>query len=419
MYLLYSLFFAVALVVGAPYFVYRSLRGEGYGSAWLARFRVPAVNPEGKPSIWVHAVSVGEVIAAATLLPKLREAFPEKRIALSVTTVTGRRIAEEKLRSAATDVFYCPFDFATLVRRVIGRVKPVALVVIETEIWPTLFREVRRAGGATFVVNGRISDRSYPRYRRIRWFLRTFLAELDCLCMQNTLYAERIRAMGAPEERVRVTGSLKFDASPYLPREGRGRVLPERRRIWIGGSTLDSEEKILLSVFARLRQKSPELLLVLAPRHPNRFEEVVALSERWGFEVARRSEAGSPSESVEVFVLDTLGELAGLFAEADYVFVGGSLVDWGGHNIIEPAAEGKPVLFGPHMQNFPDIARSFLEADAAIEVANEEELLGAMEDLVSRPERCRALGENALRVIEENRGATDRTIAAMKEHMTP
>ena len=225
--------------------------------------------------------------------------------------------------------------------------------------------------------------------------------------------------MGAPEERVRVTGSLKFDALPYSLREGRGRVLPERRRIWIGGSTLDSEEKILLSVFARLRQKNPELLLVLAPRHRNRFEEVVALSEGHGFEVARRSEAGSLSESVEVFVLDTLGELSGLFAEADYVFIGGSLVDWGGHNIIEPASEGKPVLFGPHMQNFPDIAGSFLAADAAIEVANEEELLDAMEDLVSRPERCRTLGKNALRVIEENRGATDRTIAAMKEYMTP
>jgi 3-deoxy-D-manno-octulosonic-acid transferase len=417
MYLLYSFLFVAILAAGVPYFLYKSLRREGYIASWLARFREPDVNPEGSPSIWIHAVSVGEVIAAATLLPRMREAFPDKRIAISVTTVTGRRIADEKLRSDSTDVFYCPFDLATLVRRVIRRVKPVALVVIETEIWPNLFREVRRTGGATFLVNGRISDRSYPRYRRLRWLFETYLAEIDCFCMQNGLYAERIVSMGARKERVRVTGSLKFDATPQARVEGKTRVLPEGRKIWIAGSTLDPEERMLLDVFSALHRRDAELLLVLAPRHPRRFDEVAAIAKREGFEVARRSTSTTPPESADVFILDTLGELAGVYAEADYVFVGGSLVDWGGHNIIEPAAEGKPVLFGPHMQNFADIARSFLDQDAAVQVAGEEGLLVAMEDLLRRPERCRALGENALRVIEANRGATERTIAAMKERL--
>ncbi|MGH9335615.1 MAG: 3-deoxy-D-manno-octulosonic acid transferase [Vicinamibacteria bacterium] len=411
-YLLYSFLYGCALLLSIPYFLYRSRREPALGASLRERFRGASVNPEGERSIWIHAVSVGEVIAAAILVPRLKEAYPRTRLALSVTTPTGRRVAEERL-TGVDDLFYCPFDLAFLVRRTMARVRPKALIVIETEIWPNLLREARRAGAVTMLVNGRISDRSFPGYLRIRFFLRRYLREFDRFLMQDDTYARRIAEIGATERLVRVTGSLKFDAPLNGSAPRSARLTPEGRRILIGGSTLDPEERILLSVFERLRRSTPGLFLVLAPRHVPRFDEVYELARSRGLTIARRSR-GESAGGVDVLLLDTLGELASIYAEADIVFVGGSLASWGGHNIIEPASLGKPVLFGPHMHNFADIARLFLENDAAVQVKDEDDLERALRELLARPERCGELSKKALDVVSENRGAATRSVAELK-----
>jgi 3-deoxy-D-manno-octulosonic-acid transferase len=415
MYLLYSVLYTGALLLSVPYFLYRSLREPGFGRSLVERVRGPASSADGARTIWIHAVSVGEAITALTLVRRLGTALPDAKVVLSVTTPTGRKVAEERLGSRAA-VFYCPFDLAVLVRRAMRRIRPAALVVIETEFWPHLFREARRAGAAVLLVNGRISDRSFPGYSRIRFFIERFLAPVDRFLMQNELYASRAAALGAKRETIRVVGSLKFDGVPEET-VAIGRLTPPDRIILIGGSTLHPEEEILLRVFERMRGSVPALLLVLAPRHASRFEEVSELARARGLAVARRTRPESAPSRPDVLVLDTLGELASVYAEADYVFVGGSLASWGGHNIIEPASKGKPVLFGPHMQNFADIARLFLDAGAAIQVESEADLENALGALLARPERTRELSRNALRVVEENRGAVDRTVREIEELM--
>ncbi len=413
MYLLYSFLYGCALVLSAPYFLYRSLREPGFGASLGERLLGAKVNPRGERSIWIHAVSVGEVIAAGILVPRLREAFPGTRLALSVTTPTGRKVAEERL-SGIDDLFYCPFDLSFILRKMLARVRPTALIVIETEIWPNLLREARRAGAVTLLVNGRISDRSFPGYFRIRFFLRRYLKEIDRFLMQGETYARRIEEIGAPRESIRVVGSLKFDAAQDGAAPPSARVTPEGRRILVAGSTLDPEERIVFSVFERLRISAPDLFLAIAPRHLPRFDAVWELASARGLRVARRSRGENVGEA-DVLVLDTLGELASIYAEADYAFVGGSLASWGGHNIIEPASWGKPVLFGPHMQNFADIARIFLDAGAAIQVRDEAELESALRDLLASRERCEELSRNAQAVVAENRGASNRTVSALKE----
>jgi len=415
MYHLYSALFSGLLVIGLPYLLYRSLREKGYARSLSERFALAdrALVAPKEPPIWIHAVSVGEVLAVATLLPSLKNAFPDTPVIVSVITVTGRQVAADKLVGVDA-VFYCPFDLAFLVRRVVAKMRPRALVVMETELWPHLLREARRAGAVTMVANGRISDGSFPRYQAIAGVMKHYLEQVDLFCMQDELYAERIAALGAPAEKIKLTGSLKFDGLPQASSRD-GRVFPEGRRILVCGSTLAGEEAALLSIFESLREDYPDLFLVIAPRHAPRFDEVYQLARGRGLRVARRSSPRVAAADTDVLILDTLGELASLYREADYVFVGGSLADKGGHNIIEPASEGKPVLFGPHMQNFADIARSFLEAEAVLQVEDAAALEAALRELIENPDKGRALGERARRVVEEKRGASERTTAALKE----
>ena len=413
MYHLYSVLFSGLLVISLPYLLYRSLCEKGYARSLRERFGITELGAPKEPSIWIHAVSVGEVLAAATLLPSLKKAFPDTPVVVSVITVTGRQVAADKL--AGVDVvFYCPFDLAFLVRRVVKKMRPRALVVMETELWPHLLREVRRAGAVAMVANGRISDGSFPRYQAIAGVMKHYLEQVDVFCMQDELYAERIAALGAPAGKIKLTGSLKFDglpqASPYY-----GRVFPEGRRVLVGGSTLAGEEAALLSIFTSLRKDYPDLFLVIAPRHAPRFDEVYELARGRDVRVSRRSSPAAMPADTDVLILDTFGELASLYREADYVFVGGSLADQGGHNIIEPASDGKPVLFGPHMQNFADIARSFLEAEAVVQVEDAGALEAALRELIESPDKGRTLGERARRVVEEKRGASERTTAVLKE----
>jgi 3-deoxy-D-manno-octulosonic-acid transferase len=357
---------------------------------------------------------VGEVLTARALLPQLRERYPRYRLFLSTTTMTGQQIARNNLQYV-DEVFYFPFDLGFVVNRTLRLVKPKMFIMMETEIWPNLLRACQRAGIKTVLVNGRISSRSYPRYRLARPFLRRVLAHVDRFCMQSEESARRIIDMGAEPDRVVVTGSLKFDslelpgASTAAADRGRNRVLryfrisPDRPVI-IAASTLKGEETPVLEAFQRIRARVPEVLLIIAPRKPERFDEVEQIARRGGWNVARRSELPVDAEPRhDIVVLDTIGELAQLYQVATAVFVGGSLVDQGGHNILEPAVFGKPIVFGPYMQNFAEIARAFIDNDAAIQVRTGRELEHALMGLLADPVRRARLGAAARALVEANR----------------
>jgi 3-deoxy-D-manno-octulosonic-acid transferase len=413
MYLFYSFLLTLALLVGLPYFVYRGLRTGKYWPSLRERlgFLPASLNARGQQSIWIHAVSVGEVIATRPILPLLRERFADFPVFVSVTTLTGRQVAERQLRDA-DGVFFCPFDWAWIVKRAVRRIQPRLLLLVDTEIWPHLTRACHDSGAVVLLVNGRISDTSYPRYRRIRPFMRRFLKEIDCFCMQSPRYRERIIDLGAEPDRVEVVGSLKFDAD--VPGRGKpsvaAQLVPSDRPVIVVGSTLAPEEEILLEAFGELRKDHSELFLVLAPRHPDRFDEVAQLASSPGWKVVRRTALDAPPREADVMILDTIGELASVYGRADMVFVGGSLATWGGHNLVEPAIVGKPIVFGPHMSNFKEMARMFIEADAAIQVDNRERLTEALKELMRDPDRRTSLGKNASELVRSNRGAGQKTV---------
>jgi 3-deoxy-D-manno-octulosonic-acid transferase len=426
MYLLYSVLIVAFFAVMSPYLAYQAVRYRKYVRSLPQRlgYLPLSFNLDGDESIWIHAVSVGEVLTARALLPELRERYPRLRIFLSTTTMSGQEIAKNNLQYVDA-VFYFPFDLGFVVNRTLLLVKPRLFIMMETEIWPNLLRACRREGVKTMLVNGRISSRSYPRYRLARPFFRRVLRDVDRFCMQGEESARRIIDIGADPSRVVVTGSLKFDSlegpgTPAVDR-GRNRVLryfriTAGRPVVIAASTLKGEEEPVLEAFQRIRATMTNALLIVAPRKPERFDEVERLARRSGWSVARRSELPVDSEPRDdVVILDTIGELAQLYQVATAVFVGGSLVDAGGHNILEPAVFGKAIVFGPHMQNFAEIAQTFLDNGAGIQVRNGRELEPVLVELLSNPIRRASLGAAARALVEANRGARSKSLAVIAE----
>jgi 3-deoxy-D-manno-octulosonic-acid transferase len=431
MYLLYSLLTLLIFVVVSPYFVYQAIRYKKYIGNLRERLGYLPIsfNLDGEESIWIHAVSVGEALTARALAADLKARYPRLRLFLSTTTIAGQQVAKASLGRVVDAVFYFPFDWGFIVRRTLSLVKPRLFIMMETEIWPHLLRECRRRGVKTAVINGRISSRSYPRYRLIRPFFRRVLADVDRFCMQSEESARRLIDLGADPARVTMTGSLKFDSLEAPPPSGTGtahgkprerllrffRVSPSRTVI-VAGSTMRGEEAAVLKAFKRVKDTKSHVLAILAPRHPDRFGEVERLARDAGFVTARRSELPIDAEPrADVVVLDTLGELAQLYQVATVVFVGGSLADHGGHNILEPAVFGKPVIFGPHMQNFKEIAEAFVGSGAAIQVRNEQELDDTILALVRDPVQRARLGAAARALVEANRGAKGKTLAVIGE----
>jgi 3-deoxy-D-manno-octulosonic-acid transferase len=426
MYLVYSLLSLVAFVVASPYFLYRALRhGKYVGNLQQRLGYLPiSFNVDGDPSIWIHAVSVGEALTARALAADLKARYPRLRLFLSTTTIAGQQVARRNLQDV-DGVFYFPFDWTFIVRRTVNVVKPRVFVMMETEIWPNLLRECRRRGVRTVMINGRISSRSYPRYRVVRPFFRRVLAEIDRFCMQSEESARRVIDLGADPAKVTVTGSLKFESLelPSASSQGRprGRVLrffrlPPSRTVLVAGSTMRGEEDAILRAFARIRAMAPGAIAILAPRHPERFAEVEALARAATFHTLRRSELPIDAEPrADVIVLDTIGELEQVYQLATVAFVGGSLVDHGGHNILEPAVFGKPIVFGPHMQNFKEIADAFLQSSAAVQVHSERELEETLLTLATDPARRAGLGAAARALVAANRGAKQKTLAAFEE----
>ena len=430
MYAFYTALIVLFALVVSPWLAYQALRYRKYVGSLAQRMGYLPVsfNIDGEPSIWIHAVSVGELLTARPLITALRERHPSLRLFVSTTTMSAQQLARRSVPDADA-VFYFPFDLGFVVRRTLDLVKPKLFLMMETELWPNLLRECRRRGIKTAVVNGRLSSRSFPRYRRVRGFFARVLADVDRFCVQSEESARRFAEIGAPPDRITVTGSLKFDSlepstASLHARRGE-RVLryfrfPAARPVFVAGSTMKGEEAVVLRMFRRLKAAQPSSILLIAPRHPERFDEVVRMAEHEGFRTVRRSDLPIDLEPrADVVVLDTIGELAIVYQVGTVVFVGGSLVPTGGHNILEPAVYARPVLFGPHMQNFAEIAAAFVANDAGVQAESESAFEAQALSLMSDPVRRARLGAAARALVESNRGARDKTLAVLDGLLVP
>lgn len=423
MYILYSVLVLVVFVIASPWFAYQAIRYKKYvGSLGQRMGYLPvSFNMDGDESIWIHAVSVGEVLTARPLIADLRRRYPDLRLFLSTTTMAGQQLARRSVPNVDA-VFYFPFDLGIVVRRTLDLVRPRLFLMMETEIWPVLLRECRARGIRTAVVNGRLSSRSFPRYRWIRPFMRRVLDDIDRFCVQSDESARRFIEIGADPARMVVTGSLKFDSlEPSTPARARDRVLryfriASARPVIVAGSTMKGEETAVLRAFRRIRSTSPSALLVIAPRHPERFDEVADLCRSEGWKTLRRSRdlAIDAEPRGDIVVLDTIGELAVVYQLGTVVFVGGSLVATGGHNVLEPAIYGKPIVFGPHMDNFREIADACVAAGAAVRLDDAAQLEPTLVALLGDPVRRARLGAAARALVEANRGAKDKTMSALE-----
>ena len=433
MYWIYSALLVVTLVLSTPWWLWHMLRHGKYRSGWSERLgRVPRRlrQPAKSETIWIHAVSVGEVLAVTHLVTELKQQLRDYRIVVSTTTDTGQKLAQQKFGEA--NVFRAPLDLPWAVQAFMDALRPRMLVLAESEFWPNLLHSARQSSAAVAVVNARVSDRSLPRYKRFRALFARVLAEVDLLLAQSEEDARRLVAIGAPAERVHVGGNLKFEVKPLARGElhawladviQHGSIGP----VIVAGSTLEGEEAMLLDAFRALRERYSQAMLILAPRHPERFDPVAALLALSAVSFQRRSLLSNlplirnprmsgapedPSLAGGVLLLDSIGELASVYEFADLAFIGGSLVPKGGHNVLEPAYFGVPILVGPHTENFRDIIDIFRRADA-LRVVTPETLARVMLDLLEKVEERERLGRNARDVMHSQQGATRRTAEAL------
>lgn len=415
MYALYSVMLTLALLAYSPVFLLHRLGRAGYGRAF--RQRLGRIEPglPAEPRCWVHAVSVGEAATAVPLVDGIRRRWPELSVVVTTVTPTGARIVAEQLGQAATHRYF-PLDLPGPVRRAIEAVRPRFFVGMETELWPNFLRALAARGIPSIIANGRISDRSFRRYRRIRWLMARILARVSLFAMQSEEDARRIIALGAPADRVVVTGNLKTDLLPQ-PKDTPWPALlglAATDLLWIAGSTHRGEEALILDVFVRLRSSFPALALLIAPRHPERAEEVERLVVERGGRAIRRTALPDAAVRGAVVILDTVGELADLYRLATVVFVGGSLVPSGGHNMLEPALRRKPVVYGPHTGNFRDSAELLEGAGGALVVKDAAELTRAMLRLLDSDEVRRRMGEAAFAAVATKQGAVGQTLALLE-----
>jgi 3-deoxy-D-manno-octulosonic-acid transferase len=418
---LYSLALGTAMLVSLPYWLVEMVRHGKYRKGMGERLgRVPArlrLRRANEPSIWVHAVSVGEVLAVTGLVEELQRRFPRNRIFVSTTTDTGQALARNKFGDAS--VFYFPMDFGFAIRPYLQALRPRLVVIAETEFWPNFLRLAHTNGARVAVVNARISDRSWPNYRRFRGVLRNVLENVDVFLAQTGQDAERLRDIGVSSERVRVGGNLKFEipvpASPAIVGQLRTSIAASGAGpVLVCGSTVDGEEPLLLKALEHLLVRHPGAVMILAARHPERFAEVASLLEKMSIRFLRRSSWNGEPLNGGVLLLDTIGELAALYALADVAFVGGSLVPRGGHNIIEPAQYGVATVVGNHTENFRDIVGLFQSRDA-VRIVGPAELPLVLMDLLANDAERRALGQRAAETMRSQMGATARVADALQE----
>ncbi len=478
MYFVYSLILALGMLLLLPWFFYQALRHKKYlVSAYQSQrlgFLPKGLVPPGESSIWIHAVSVGEVLAVVPLARRIKELFPDLPLLVSTTTLTGQEMAKARLGgpalshstgAVADGFFYFPFDWPGSVRRALRRAKPKLVIIAETEIWPHFLREAARAGIPVVFVNSRISDRSFGRYQKVKWFTRSVLAFPAAFLAQTEEDRRRLIELGAPAEKVRVSGNLKYDlaeppATQLVEELLRGIALHGRESVLVAGSTMPGEEEIIGAAFAELQGSYPKALWVLAPRHPERFDAVADWVFHRGWRLLRRSQmacpepapssrracpesstlrsqtdgrsrrgdlrasaagqrdAASAAENMdwpEVLLVDSMGELAGLYRLATVAYIGGSLVRHGGHNPLEPALFARPIVFGASMENFREMARALVNEGAAAVVTDGEELKKTLLALSADEARRQRMGQAARAFVERHRGATERAVAVIRE----
>lgn len=413
MYVLYNLFLIIATILLFPIIIFKLITVPKYRGGItqkLGRLRKGVMKTiYGTRPIWVHAVSVGEVMAAHPLIRELKKKYPDRKLLLSTVTVTGNYTARRRVPEADA-VFFFPFDYPWVVRRVIRGINPEVVLIAETELWPNFFRELKRANIPSALINGRISIKSHKNYLLFKSFFTQVFQQVDLFCMQSEADAERIKDIGAESGKIIVTGNLKFDQKipsvNSLPK-----VVQPGKKVITAGSTHRGEEAVLLQIFSELREKYPELLLIIAPRHPERFDEVAGLINKAGFECQRRTRLRGDIK--DVLLLDTIGELRAFYALCDIAFVGGSLVKVGGHNLLEPAAMRKPVIFSRYMFNFKEISEALIAEGGGVMVRDKDQLLVECDRLLADKELAKRMGEKAFRVIELNSGAAQKTIEAV------
>ncbi|HEY1924211.1 MAG TPA: 3-deoxy-D-manno-octulosonic acid transferase [Candidatus Acidoferrum sp.] len=454
MYFVYSLLMTLAAMVTSPYWIFQGLRRGKYFSNLKERLGfsfsgLSALPAQRDGAMWIHAVSVGEVLSGVALAQKLRQTYPARPLVISTTTLTGQALARERMKFADA-VIYFPLDWAFSARRVLEAVRPSLVIVLETEIWPNFLREAAKRKVPVLFVSGRISDRSFTRYQKyFRWagfylrpFLRSALGFAGAFLMQSEVDAERVRALGAPASRVFVSGNLKYDQAMPAPTPLAHWLEGEiarggRRPLIVAGSVVSTEEPLALIAFGVVQGEFPDAFLVMAPRKPEFFQQAADFIHESRRKFVRRSELKisgngievmAPGQSykgatipddVTVLLLDSIGELASLYGLADGALVGGSLVESGGHNILEPAAFGKVPVFGPSMENFAEMASRFVSAKAAVQVESPEDAGVAWIELLRDPERQRAMSETAKRLVDESRGATVRAMDEIAKYLRP
>ncbi|NNE99126.1 MAG: 3-deoxy-D-manno-octulosonic acid transferase [Pyrinomonadaceae bacterium] len=423
MFLLYSFLYTISFVIMSPLFLFRRKK---YASGFKQRLgNIPELKQDERAVVWIHCVSVGETNAARSLVDEIIEKYPHFRIVISTTTRTGHDLANKLFSDQADRIFYFPFDWRFAVRKSLRRINPKVILVFETEIWLNFFREAYKGGARVLIVNGRLSEKSVKRYSWIQNTMKRVLNYIDLALMQDHKSAKRMIQLGIRSSKVKVTGNMKFDQvvgesesdlSTYLKeRFGISEVAP----LVVAASTHSPEEKIILDAFKEVWKKSSEQLprLLIAPRHPERFDEVEALIRKTGFDWVRRTEEESGRDKVaEVILLDSIGELRDVYPMAEIVFMGGSLIPHGGQSFLEPAINVKPIFTGFYTMNFDEIARKFVEHEALIqlpELKDEElaaELIRTLEDLLKNKNKRDQLGKRAFNLMIENSGATEKTI---------
>lgn len=405
-----------------PYLIVKLIKGK-YREGLVQRFgflpRDIRKKLDGKRVIWVHAVSVGETVAASPLVKELKREYPDHTILFSTVTDTGQEMARKIVEEA--DVYiYFPLDFSFIIRKVLDIVNPELIIIMETELWPNFIRLASQKGIKLVYANGRISDGSFRTYRYLGPYLKDMLRRIDLFCMQSELDASRIISLGADEKKVYNTGNTKLDQDyTELSPEVRDNYLREFKvqegdKIMVIGSTHDNEEEQFIEIYKELKKEYKDLLMILAPRHIERIPEIEEKYQKAGINTIKRTEI-EKRQGESVILLDTIGELGKIYSLADLVFVGGSLVEFGGHNILEPAAHGRLVFFGPHMFDFKESARVLLENKAAIQVKDKEELKEKMKAALANYEQFSGYGEMAWNIVQTNKGASRRIITYIEK----
>jgi len=413
---LYTLILYMLMPVVVGRLIWRGWRNREYWRRWGERFgRFPS--PEMNSPIWIHAVSVGEVRAAQPLVREIKQRWPAIPLLVTTTTPTGSEQVKALFGESVLHT-YLPYDLPGPVRRFLDGAQPRLALIMETELWPNLFHGCASRKIPLIIANARLSARSLRGYRRVSSLIRETLRSIYLVAAQGEQDAERFRQLGMEADRIRVTGSMKFDQPlPEGLQEHAGelrRRLGEKRMLWIAASTHQGEEEQILDAFRQVRREHPDCLLMLVPRHPERFGRVAELCSRAGFRMVRRSSGRPCDQDVDIFLGDTMGELMLFYAASDVAFVGGSLVPTGGHNMLEPAALGKPVIAGPHLFNFTEIAAAMERAGALCRVADSAELAEVTSRLLSSPEERAGMGEAGRRLVQQNRGALQRVLELVR-----